>query len=144
MSKPKKRQGPATQPGMKEVFTPQSSIALLSYTFLALHSVAYDQVLPVFLNYPVEEHTPENTSFPIGFTGGFGLESGKIGSIFMVYGITCGLIQFILFPPLCTYFGSQKLIRACSKQSPYPHLPPLTPSFFTNKNQPSSSRSCTS
>lgn len=144
MSKAKKRQGPATRPGMKEVFTPQSSIALLSYTFLALHSVAYDQVLPVFLNYPVEEHTPENTSFPIGFTGGFGLESGKIGSIFMVYGITCGLIQFILFPPLCTYFGSQKLIRACSKSLPPSPPHSLTSSLSTNKTQLSSSRSCTS
>lgn len=114
-----KKQPNTSKPGMKEVFTPQSSIALLSYSFLALHSVAFDQVLPVFLNYPVMEHTPENTSLPFHFSGGFGLGSGKIGTIFTVYGITCGLIQFIIFPPLCTAVGPQKLIRACCKLSPF-------------------------
>lgn len=110
-----KKRADTSKPGIKEVFTPQSTIALASYSFLALHSVAFDQVLPVFLNYPLVERTPENTSLPIHFSGGFGLESGKIGTIFMIYGITCGLIQFIVFPPLCTTFGAQKLIRACSE-----------------------------
>lgn len=119
-----KKQPNTSKPGMKEVFTPQSSIALLSYSFLALHSVAFDQVLPVFLNYPVMEHTPENTSLPFHFSGGFGLGSGKIGTIFTVYGITCGLIQFIIFPPLCTAVGPQKLIRACCKLSPFRLVPP--------------------
>lgn len=136
----KKREDPG-KPGVKEVFTRQSTIALISYSFLALHSVAFDQVLPVFLNYPVAEHTPENTSLPIHFTGGYGLGSGKIGTIFTVYGITCGLIQFIIFPPLCMAFGSQKLIRACSKLLPdhtYPKKLLLT------KAQPSPSPSSTS
>ncbi|MBE3048254.1 hypothetical protein IMZ48_38270 [Candidatus Bathyarchaeota archaeon] len=119
----KKKPGAEGKPGMREVFTSQSTIALISYSFLAMHSVAFDQVLPVFLNYPVMEHTPENTWLPIHFSGGFGLGSGKIGTIFTVYGITCGLIQFIIFPPLCTAFGSQKLVRATSKLSPRPHTP---------------------
>ena len=114
----KKKRGDQGKPGLREVFTSQSTIALISYSFLALHSVAYDQALPVFLNFPVTEHTPENTSLPIHFTGGFGLGSGKIGTIFTVYGITCGLIQFIVFPPLCSAFGSRNLIRACCKLYP--------------------------
>ncbi|CAI4219324.1 unnamed protein product [Parascedosporium putredinis] len=113
------------RPGMKEVFTTQSSIGLLAYTFLALHSVAYDQVLPVFLNYPAVEHTPENTKLPFRFTGGFGLGSNTIGTIFTVYGVACGFIQFVIFPPLCKKFGALSCYRACCFLFPTVYL--LTP-----------------
>jgi hypothetical protein len=98
---------------MSAVFTRQTVINLVSYTFLALHSVAFDQVLPVFLNYPSQEHTSLNTSLPFFFSGGFGLNSGRIGTIFTLYGITCGAIQFVLFPPLCARFGVLRCFRAC-------------------------------
>lgn len=101
--------------GMKEVFTPQTVINLASYTFLAFHSVAYDQNITVFLDYPVIPRTPENTKFPFYFTGGFGLDSGTIGTIFTVYGIACGLIQFILYPPLVSRFGVLNCYRVCSE-----------------------------
>ena len=110
------------RPGMKEVFTTQSSIGLLCYTFLALHSVAYDQVLPVFLNYPPVEYTPENTRLPFFFTGGFGIESNTIGTIFTVYGVACGFIQFVIFPPLCKKFGALRCFRACCEYSSPFHL----------------------
>ncbi|KAI0108893.1 major facilitator superfamily domain-containing protein [Nemania sp. FL0031] len=100
-------------PSMSVVFTRQTVINLVSYTFLALHSVAFDQVLPVFLNYPPEEHTPETTSLPFFFSGGFGLNSGRIGTIFTLYGITCGAIQFVLFPPLCKRYGVLTCFRVC-------------------------------
>ena len=64
---------------------------LLCYTFLAMHAVAYDQLLPVYLNYPYKESTPENTKLPFRFTSGFGLTQDKIGAIFTLYGIICGV-----------------------------------------------------
>ncbi|KAI8950597.1 major facilitator superfamily domain-containing protein [Xylaria longipes] len=100
-------------PSMSAVFTRQTVINLVAYTFLALHSVAFDQVLPVFLNYPEQEHTPDNTFPPLFFSGGFGLNSGRIGTIFTLYGITCGAIQFVLFPPLCARFGVLGCFRVC-------------------------------
>ncbi|KAI1421519.1 major facilitator superfamily transporter [Xylaria sp. FL1777] len=100
-------------PSMSAVFTRQTVINLVSYTFLALHSVAFDQVLPVFLNYPTQEHTPLNTSLPFFFSGGFGLNSGRIGTIFTLYGIMSGVIQFVLFPPLCAHYGVLKCFRVC-------------------------------
>ncbi|KAI3340595.1 major facilitator superfamily transporter [Ustulina deusta] len=105
--------GKVVAPSMSAVFTRQTVINLVCYTFLALHSVAFDQVLPVFLNYPVQEHTPLNTSPPFFFSGGFGLNSGHIGTIFTLYGITSGVIQFVLFPPLCTHYGVLKCFRVC-------------------------------
>ncbi|KZL70628.1 major facilitator superfamily transporter [Colletotrichum incanum] len=116
---------PTEAPSMKEVFTAQTSINLLCYTFLALHSVAFDQILPVFLNYPKQVHTPENTHLPFQFSGGFGLSSDRIGTIFTIYGITCGVIQFFVFPPLCNYFGVLRCFRACAITFPIVYI--LTP-----------------
>ncbi|TQN72481.1 putative membrane protein [Colletotrichum shisoi] len=115
----------AEAPSMKDIFTAQTSINLLCYTFLALHSVAYDQILPVFLHHPKQVHTPENTHLPLQFSGGFGLSSDRIGTIFTIYGITCGVIQFFVFPPLCNYFGVLRCFRACAVTFPLVYI--LTP-----------------
>ncbi|TDZ20300.1 putative membrane protein [Colletotrichum orbiculare MAFF 240422] len=124
---------PVEAPGMNEVFTRQTTINLVCYTFLALHSVAYDQVLPVFLSYPRIEHTPENTHLPFQFSGGFGLSPDRIGTIFTIYGITCGVIQFFLFPPLCNYFGVLRCFRACALTFPVVYiLTPYTVLFESN------------
>lgn len=109
----------------REIFTAQTSINLLSYTFLALHAVAYDQVLPVFLNYPRVIPDETNTQLPFKFNGGFGLSSDKIGTIYTVYGIACGVVQFLLFPTLCARFGVLTCYRTASTlPSPHSSLPP--------------------
>lgn len=114
---------PTAPPSASEVFNSQTVINLISYTFLALHSVAYDQVLPVFLNYPRQTPDSNNTHLPFYFSGGFGLTSEKIGSIFTVYGIVCGFVQFFLFPPLCSRFGVLNCFRAASKSLlPWQHV----------------------
>ena len=62
-------------PGYREVFSPQSSINLLAYSILALHSMAYDQLLPVFLHKPVaDESQRSNMALPFKFVTGFGLD----------------------------------------------------------------------
>jgi hypothetical protein len=111
-----------SSPGYKEVFTYQTILNLASYSFLAFHSVAYDQVLTVLLNYPVMEHTPENTKLPLYFNGGFGMNSGEIGTIFAIYGVVCGLVQFILYSPLVTRFGVLRCFRVCCKSASLIHV----------------------
>ncbi|KAK3496718.1 major facilitator superfamily domain-containing protein [Neurospora hispaniola] len=115
-------------PTLREIFTPQTIINLTSYTFLALHSVTFDQVLPVFLNYPrlsPHDRTPSNTHLPFKFSGGFGLGSDKIGTIYTVYGIACGVVQFFLFPWFCARFGVLRCFRAATLLFPIVYL--LTP-----------------
>ncbi|KAI8957973.1 MFS general substrate transporter [Daldinia sp. FL1419] len=107
------------------VFTRQSVINLVAYTILALHSVSFDQALPVFLNYPPQEHTSENTSLPFVFSGGFGLTHSHIGTIFAGEGIISGLVQFLVFPPLCTYFGILNCYKASVLVFPIVYI--LTP-----------------
>ncbi|KAK7430210.1 hypothetical protein QQZ08_003185 [Neonectria magnoliae] len=107
------------------VFTYQTVVSLVVYAFLAFHSVAYDQILTVFLNYPVIEKTPENFKAPFYFSGGFGLSSGEIGTMFTLYGVVCGVIQFVVYPPLVTRFGVLKCFRVCSLIMPIAYF--LTP-----------------
>ncbi len=93
------------------IFTYQIWMALVAYMLLAVHAVAYDQVLPVFLNYPHETHDASNTQLPFKFSGGFGLSSGRIGTIFTVNALISGFAQFVAFPPLCTRFGALNCFR---------------------------------
>lgn len=100
-------------PKMADVFTSQTVINLLAYALLAFHSVAYDQNIAVFMDYEVIERTPENYKLPFKFTGGFGMSEGQIGTIFTIYGITCGVIQFLFYPALVARFGVLRCFRAC-------------------------------
>ncbi|QSZ36374.1 hypothetical protein DSL72_006250 [Monilinia vaccinii-corymbosi] len=105
---------PVTRPSLREVFTRQSVINLIAYTFLALHSVSYDQILPVFMHHPRQTHDPTNTHLPFKFSGGFGLHSGRIGTIFTLYGVVGCLIQFLIFPPAARKFGILPCFKACA------------------------------
>lgn len=109
---------------MKEVFSYQTVVALMAYSFLAFHSVAYDQNIAVFLSFPVIPRTPENYQPPIYFTGGFGLDPGKIGTIFTIYGVSSAVIQFILYPVLVDRFGVLRTFHFCCKFLPS-HSAPL-------------------
>lgn len=104
---------PLSRPTLIEVFTRQSVINLMAYTFLALHAVAYDQLLPIFLHNPRQIHTPANTSLPFKFSGGYGLGSSSIGTIYTMYGICGCVIQFLIFPPVARKFGVLNCLKAC-------------------------------
>ena len=99
--KPRKEPKPARY---REVLTRQSTIDLLAYMLLGFHGVAYDQLIPVLMHLPVE--CCDGRELPLKFTGGFGLESGRIGLIFTGYAVFSMITQFALFPPLTRRFGS--------------------------------------
>lgn len=109
---------PLSRPTMVEVFTRQSVINLAVYTFLALHAVAFDQLLPIFLHTPRQVHTPANTSLPFKFSGGYGLDSSRIGTIYTMYGICGCLIQFLIFPPVARKYGVLNCFKACGLAFP--------------------------
>ena len=114
-----KAQKPALpRPSLKEVFTRQSVINLIAYTFLALHAVAYDQLLPIFLHIPQQRPDAENTKLPFKFSGGFGLKSSRIGTLFTLYGICGCFIQFLVFPPIARKYGVLNCFKACALTFP--------------------------
>jgi hypothetical protein len=101
-AKNKNRDVKAVPLSYRNIFTRNTTLILISYFTLAFHQVAYDQLLPVFLHLPVDR---QGVQPPFKFTGGFGLESGRIGLIFTVYGAWCTFAQFTIFPPLVNRYG---------------------------------------
>jgi len=116
------------------VFTYQSKLNLAVYTFLAMHSVSFDQLLPVFLDFsPVQTIDDPKVKLPLRFSGGFDLNSGRIGAIFTVYGICGMVIQFFIFPPVVRRFGALKCFKAVAIMFPVIYLAiPYVSLFRTN------------
>ncbi|KAI0998854.1 hypothetical protein K3495_g9343 [Podosphaera aphanis] len=106
--------GHTKKTSLSQIFTRQSSLNLLCYSILAMHSVAYDQLLPIFMHTPTTPLTRPLSLLPIKFTGGFGLDSSRIGTIFTIYGIFGGFVQFLVFPPAARRFGVRNCFRGCS------------------------------
>jgi predicted MFS family arabinose efflux permease len=108
--------------GYREVFSPQSNINLVTYTLLATHAVAFDQILPVFMHHPTQDiHSPD-VHLPFKFAGGFGIESGRIGALFTIYGVYGMFIQFLAFPPLARRYGVLNCLKACSLTFPLVYI----------------------
>ncbi|KAI9848570.1 MAG: hypothetical protein M1837_007239 [Sclerophora amabilis] len=122
-------QGPpasTARPGYREVFSRQSSINLLVYCLLALHSVAFDQLLPIFMHHPLQNHSDDPAvHLPFKFAGGFGMDSNGIGLIFTFYGIFGMLGQFLVFPPMARRLGILNCLKACAVAFPILYI--LTP-----------------
>ncbi|RBR20473.1 hypothetical protein FVER53590_00694 [Fusarium verticillioides] len=134
---PKKRTHEASEHAKKErVITRATAMNLLIYTLLAFHSVAYDQILSVFLRHPVEEHTPENTSFPFYFSGGFGMKHSEVGTIYTIYGVVCCAVQFLIYPSIVARFGVLRCFRVCCLLMPLAYfLTPYCVLFPTHKGR---------
>ncbi|KFY47696.1 hypothetical protein V495_01869 [Pseudogymnoascus sp. VKM F-4514 (FW-929)] len=105
---------PAPGPTVWEVFNRQSNLNLLSYAILALHSMAMDQLLPIFMHHPQQIPDSSNTELPFKFSGGFGISSSRIGTLFTAYGICSGIVQFFIFPPVVRRFGVLRCYRVCA------------------------------
>ncbi|OMP86481.1 putative membrane protein [Diplodia seriata] len=102
--------------GVREVLSVQSVTNLVIYTVLALHSIGYDQLLPVFMHHPA--HPRDGSSYdpanPLKFSNGFGIKSKNIGTMFTLYGALCFLFQLFFFPPLARRFGVLRCFRVVS------------------------------
>ena len=113
----------------REVFTRQASLNLLVYAILALHSIAFDQLLPIFMHYPSRQHTSSSNAAshnsPFKFSGGFGINHQRIGLLFTIYAVLCTFIQFIIYPPAASRFGVLNCLKFISILFPVAYL--ITP-----------------
>lgn len=122
------------QAGWAQVFSRQSSLNLAVYTFLAMHSVSFDQLLPVFLDYtPIQTIRDPEVKLPFKFGGGFGLDSSRIGALFTVYSIFGVFIQFVVFPPCVRKYGALRSFKVVAFTFPIVYLAiPYTSLLPTN------------
>jgi hypothetical protein len=87
-----------------------------------MHSVAYDQLLPVFMHYKVQSIHDPDVHLPFKFAGGFGIASTQIGMLFTIYGIFGMVIQFFVFPPVARKYGVLNCLKACSVTFPLAYI----------------------
>jgi len=118
VSGPRAPTPPQKSAGWHEVFSPQSNINLAVYTFLAMHSVAFDQLLPIFMHHPVQSIRDPAVHLPLKFAGGFGIDSNRIGVLFTIYGVFGMIIQFAIFPPFARKYGVLNCLKACAVTFP--------------------------
>lgn len=104
---------PKPAAGWRDVLSTQSSLNLLVYGLICMHSTSYDQLLPVYMHYPARDPTSSIT-LPFKFNNGFGINSGRIGALFTLYGIASMVFQLIFFPILARHFGLLHCLKACS------------------------------
>ncbi|KAH9862687.1 hypothetical protein J1614_010780 [Plenodomus biglobosus] len=99
------------KPTIRDVLTYQTTLNLVVYTLLALYTLAFDQLLPVFMHHTPQFHDDPDRSLPLKFAGGFGIDSRRIGLIFTIFAISSTLCQFLLFPPLARRLGVLTCLR---------------------------------
>ncbi|OBA19220.1 MFS general substrate transporter [Metschnikowia bicuspidata var. bicuspidata NRRL YB-4993] len=75
--------------------TPEVVTVILSNCIISLHSIAYNEFLPVLL---AGQFRKSSLHFPFTISGGFGLESSFIGMLFSSTGIIGMLIILVIFP----------------------------------------------
>lgn len=116
-----------TPPTLREVLTRQSLLNLLVYTLLALHSMGYDALLPVYMRFP-SLRTPSDYTMapspdhPLRFAAGFSLDHFSIGLLSTGYGVFGMLIQFFVFPYVAREFGVLYCLKWCACAFPLAYL----------------------
>ncbi|KAF2110948.1 major facilitator superfamily domain-containing protein [Lophiotrema nucula] len=99
------------KPSVRDVLSYQTTLNLVVYTFLALYTIAYDQLLPVFMHHPTQSINDPNVSLPLKFAGGFGINSARIGALFTFFSVSSTLCQFLVFPPVARKLGIVRCLR---------------------------------
>ncbi|KAG0126692.1 major facilitator superfamily domain-containing protein [Tuber indicum] len=97
-------------PPLMQAFTFQSTVNIIVYCSICLHTITFDQLLPVFMSYPRED-TPRKG---LKFAGGFAMPSYTIGFFYTVYGIVGMFLQFFVFPPVVNALGPLRTLWCCS------------------------------
>ncbi|KAK2861080.1 hypothetical protein FQN49_004559 [Arthroderma sp. PD_2] len=122
----KEQKKPSTSVKWTEILNFQSTLVLMVYASLGLHTVAFDSVFPVFLNHPTQDlkNNPD-VKLPFKFTSGFGIDSQAIGILFTLNGIVGMIVQFFIFPPAAKRFGVLRCFKVTAFIFPILYL--LTP-----------------
>lgn len=108
--------------GFVKTWTPQVIHNVIAYGIIAFHTIAFDQLLGVFLQSP-----PESTKLSsiIKFTGGFGLSTKTMGYLYSYQGLFSMAFNFLFFAPIVRRFGNIRTFRTIAIA--YPIVMTLVP-----------------
>lgn len=88
--------------------TPRVVTVIVSNCIISLHSIAYNEFLPVFL---AARFQKDALHFPLRIVGGFGMELSYIGTLFSSTGIMGMLIVLFIFPWIDRRLGTLQGFR---------------------------------
>ncbi|EGW30377.1 uncharacterized protein SPAPADRAFT_143577 [Spathaspora passalidarum NRRL Y-27907] len=94
---------PPYRPSYKNAFTPKVIRVITGNFIISLHSVTYNEFLPVFL---ASRFQPDKLKFPFKIVGGLGLDVSYIGTLFSSTGIMGMLIVLLVFPIIDAKLGT--------------------------------------
>lgn len=83
---------------LKQLFTPQVTLNIITYSLLSAHTTSFDQIFPMFLATSTKD-------------GGLGLEPQTIGICLSIIGGVAMILQIAAFPPLQRRYGSANCLR---------------------------------
>ncbi|KAL4939868.1 hypothetical protein BDV06DRAFT_213967 [Aspergillus oleicola] len=98
--------------GWREVLGPQSTLILLTYTLMSVHTMAFESLIPVFLHTPPQQvNGNPDVDLPFKFVGGSGMDAQRIGLFYTITGIVGIVVQFYLFPTFARRFGVLNCVK---------------------------------
>lgn len=105
-----------------DAVTPPVVHVVLSYGIMALHTICFDQLFPVFLS-----TSPEKSTLPFLLKGGLGLGSDTVATYMSASGILSIVLMITVFPVVDSRFGSLACLNAstCLYPATYCLLPYL-------------------
>lgn len=111
-----------------KTFTRQVVMLVVALGLYSYHSMAYDHLLPIFLQDDKADGISAFKTSLIGVPGGLGMSTGQVGIIMAVNGIIALFIQAVIFPLLADWFGIWRIFIAVITLFPmaYFMIPPLT------------------
>ena len=110
---------PSKPPPTQKIFTSQIIHLTISYGLLALHTIGFAGLWPMFLSTPKTKKPP---SALFEFVGGLGLSAPEVGFILAVQGVCAMFIQFVVFPLLVGRFGAFSVYRVVTLLYPIPYI----------------------
>ncbi|KAL1862868.1 hypothetical protein VTK73DRAFT_6596 [Phialemonium thermophilum] len=90
---------------------------VVSYAIMAMHTICFDQIFPVFLATREVQSTP-----PFRLNGGLGLSSPVVATFISASGVLSVVLMMTVFPPIDVYFGSLHCMRASLLLYPFTYF----------------------
>ncbi|KAL4929454.1 MFS transporter [Aspergillus undulatus] len=114
------------RPAWRDVLRPQSTLILLTYTLMSVHTMAFESLVPVFLHTPPQRlENNRDVDLPFKFAGGSGMDAQRIGIFYTITGIIGIVVQFYVFPACAKRFGVLNCVKVSAAVFPFIYF--LTP-----------------
>ncbi|KAK7408305.1 hypothetical protein QQX98_009507 [Neonectria punicea] len=108
---------PSLNPTFREAMSPSVIRVVVSYALMALHTICFDQIFPVFMVTPQAASHP-----PLRLNGGLGFESNLSASLIQAAGIVFVLLMITVFPLVDRWLGSLRCLQGSLMIYPVTYL----------------------